>query len=296
MSGALATACCLLTVIPAHSLPDGHLERGVQVLVFPQRLEIHYRLGLTDAQVIAELRSLGDSEAPQDNAAAALLRFRELTADVLPSQLSVRIDGESRPVSFRDVYREERHHVRFVVVCEADISVNSQPVRIEVRDETPSGAAAIECRRMALRGRRGVEVTASTGEAALVRVPRKPVPAGSVDVNHPTRRVAAFCRLERPELELGVAEKMGTGTTSPPAAESQDTDAARDAPRKEPAAPTDSLPPHPADGASPLYVAPFTVWFVIVGLLLTVSGIRLFLSMKKPNTDCARQVGNPKRK
>jgi hypothetical protein len=276
MHGAVA-AYCILSLIPAHSLPDNHLERGVQVLVFPDRVEIHYRLGLSDRQVFAELEYLGDPHSATDDIAAALPRYRRHMADSMANHLSVRVDGELRPVSFRNVYREERHHVRFVVVCGADVSVGSQPVKMEVRDETPPGAAAVECRRMALRGRTGVVVTESTGKTTLVRVPRRPVVAGDLDTSHPSRRIVAFCRLAGAE-----PERDGTAGNR-----AELKSRLGDAPRGEPAPTVDaevarqSTASDAARDNSSRHWAPGTIWLVAGGVVLVIVGVGLALFVKR---------------
>jgi hypothetical protein len=290
MSGVMVTACCLSMIVPTHPLPDGQVERAVQVLVFPERIEMQYQVGLSDRQVLAELDRLGEANDAEDDPSAALLRYGQLVAERLPSRLTVRVDARVRPVALRDLRWDERHHVRFVVVCEASVSVVSRTVRIEVRDQTSPGAAVIECRRMALRGRRGAIVTESTGETALVRVPRRPMVASRLDSRHPSRRIVALCRLPGGALEpagttsaRNLTDSADPGQSvrraggSPLSATSlADADAA--AVRE---GGLDARGTDPADDEVAQSWSPGHVCFVAAGLVLLALGISLAVSMSR---------------
>jgi hypothetical protein len=178
-----------------HALPDNHIERAVQVYVHAERIEVHYHLGLTDRQVRSELAALAPGEPVPDDPAAALRCYEQRVAPRLAEQLRLTVDGELWPLSVSGVDRRERHHERFVVQCEAPLPLGPEPRRIEVRDLSEPGAAAIECRRMALRGRGEVEVTDCSGQPTLVRVPRRPAPAVAYRLHDPSRTILAMCRI-----------------------------------------------------------------------------------------------------
>jgi hypothetical protein len=219
MSSAAAICCSLITLLPGHVLPDGFVERGVEVLVFPDRAEVHYRLGLSDGQMREELTRASISEGIIPDLDAAWSRYRDLIAMKIVRGVVVRVDGEPRPLRLVSVEPWVTHHVSLQVIGCVDIEAGEKPMSIDVRDELPLGPDVRGVTRLALRGRQEVEIVECTGPANLVRAERTLIATGGAERIPTNGRIAAVFRLQTAGETDGQETATVSGRETPPLTE-----------------------------------------------------------------------------
>lgn len=151
----------------AHDLKDGHVERDVQVVIFPDRIEVQYTLEMnanTRDSYQVRLDSSSKSSASDGKTNSGLNakwnRFRKALAPQLAKNMMLTIGGQN--LSFEPVRSElvEKHSIRLYFVMDHKYKTGSSPVAITVRDK--NFATFDGYHRLALKGRRGVVVSASS--------------------------------------------------------------------------------------------------------------------------------------
>lgn len=143
-----------LLLICGHELADGVVERGLQVQVRRDRLEIRYQLGLSPATARSQLAQWGVDVAHQ---APVFPAYREAALPRMARGLRVLIDGVPRPLRSVSAKEVRRHHARIECVYELPAPPwDGQLHQLEVRDDNfpgwPGG------RQVAIKARDGLEV------------------------------------------------------------------------------------------------------------------------------------------
>ena len=153
-----------------HVLPDGVVERAVQVTVYPDRLEIRYQVGFNPKTLARHLQQLAPDSPVPDDPDEALARYRELILPRLAQRLNVRVDGQRREVLLIEARRIFRHHAQLECVLHVPIEAPYASTRLQLEDENFPDAPGSH--RMAVKGRAGVEVTESNAPPILARAER----------------------------------------------------------------------------------------------------------------------------
>ena len=146
--------------IPArsHELPDGEIERRVQVSVKRDGVLIEYSLGMNETTLEAELRKLGWKPAP--TVSDKWNQYKKLVASSLAKNIQVTINGEEQPVKpLRAVYSGWSHrHLSCLVRVDAKLTDPRAAITVTDRNflDTPGKY------RLAMKARRGAKLEDSS--------------------------------------------------------------------------------------------------------------------------------------
>jgi hypothetical protein len=155
-----------------HPLPDQHVERAVQVTVYPSRIEIHYFLGVNDNTVADWLRQFAGSEELPDAADAAFVEFSQRIFPQLAKQIAVTIEGKRHTVRLKEHARVYKHHVQLECVYQVPVEPDESPRALTIVDGNFRSAPGAH--RMAIKGREGAFVLDATAPPILARAERIP--------------------------------------------------------------------------------------------------------------------------
>lgn len=153
---------------PAHELPDGVIDRSLQIDVRPDEISISMSVGLNDTTIADELARIGVDD-PAADVAGRLDQLRDWATEHVASYLRILLDDQA--VHFTEVTSElsSRHHVRFFIKLSAPIPAGKASRTIQVDDVfMPHLQTQL---RMAARGR-GVAVLRSNVAPLVVRAER----------------------------------------------------------------------------------------------------------------------------
>jgi hypothetical protein len=168
------TAWCVVfgVLTLSHPLPDQHVERAVQVTVYPSRIEIHYFLGINDNTVADWLRQFSGREEPPDTPDAAFAEFSKRIFPQISKQLAVTIEGKRCVLQPQEHARVYKHHVQLECVYQVPVEPDESPRALTIVDDNFSTAPGAH--RMAIKGREGAFVLDATAPPILARVERIP--------------------------------------------------------------------------------------------------------------------------
>jgi hypothetical protein len=170
--------CCPLS---AHDLPDGQVERALQVTAYPDRIEVKYQFGLSERTMWKELRGAGESKEvdigglDREELAALEAEYLEKVAGELPGRMELLLAGERQEqpsISKELIYQ---HHLQFECRLVYPCTVAAEPCSFELTDQ--NFAAYPGHYRVAVRGRGGREALSDRAALLLVRAPRLPIQA-----------------------------------------------------------------------------------------------------------------------
>ena len=162
---------CLILVpglsVPArcHELPDGQIERRVQISVKPDCVLVEYSLGMNEATLEKEL-------SKSERKAAATLsarwkQYQKIVSRSLPGKLQLTIDGVRSPLKAFRSDSSGRGHSQLTCLLRADIALTRQLKTIVVTDasypDTPGHY------RIAMKGRSGVLLKKSSVASTVSR-------------------------------------------------------------------------------------------------------------------------------
>ncbi len=242
----ISIALCLVFVQPvfSHPIPEGVIFRGIQVVVWAQRIEVRYQLGLSDNMIRQELRALlGEDVSIPEDSGKALRVYRDEMFPRLPDKLSVTIDQRPQELSLRraDVIRQ--HHIQIELVYRIDFEVPAEPVYFLLVDDNFRGTPGYHL--AAIRSRGLVDIPEASAVPVLSRLSRDPETEEELRIlSTPVRRIEAMMTAIEPEPLTPPVDEVLASTTKlsdspsgqPPSAESQaDSTPSADRPPPEPA-------------------------------------------------------------
>lgn len=209
---------CLFFVPPAfaHPIPEGVVFRGIQVVVWSQRIEVRYQLGLSDKMIRQELQSLLGADAPiPEDSGKALRVYRDAMFPRLPEKLAVTIDHQPQELRFRraDVIRQ--HHIQIELVYRIDFEVPAEPVYFLLVDDNFRGIPGYHL--AAIRSRGLVDIPEANAVPVLSRLSRDPETEEDLRIlSTPVRRIEAMMAAIEPEPSASSAgEALASATNSP---------------------------------------------------------------------------------
>ena len=178
----------LAASVHAHELPDGEIERRVQVVVKPDVVLVEYSLAMNEATLDKELHRF--SEKPAEKLAEKWNQYREVILPQLPKHMRVTIDGERVSLqAVRAVYTGWSH-VHLTCLLKTEIEMGRERTSIVVTDtnfpKTPGHF------RFAMKGRSGATIENATVPPTLSRA--KPV--ALAELAKPQREAAAKAKGE----------------------------------------------------------------------------------------------------
>lgn len=200
-------------VIGMHEWPPGVIDRALQVDVWPDRIDLEVRLGLSAPTVLEELKSrLEDDSLIADLPEQRIEQLRDLVLTELARVIELRIDGV--PVSFTPVGSElsSKHHILFFCYFEAHCQIVDRPVEIVIHDRSfPKLENQL---RLALRPRRTKRLRSNV-EPLVIRSDRIMLNELPSDIQKDARRIRAIVAPSDYEApSRGVAEVATTPPTS----------------------------------------------------------------------------------
>lgn len=152
-----------------HELPDGEIERRVQVVVKPDRVLVEYSLAMNEATLENEL--LRCEQRPAETLASMWEQYQEIVLPSLPENMHLTIDGECSPLKPIRADYSGRSHVQLTCLLRSDILLTEQPKKIIVTDgnflDSPGDY------RIAMKGRSGAKMVEPTVPPLVTRA--KPV-------------------------------------------------------------------------------------------------------------------------
>ncbi len=190
----------------AHPVPDGLIFRGIQVILWKDRIDVRYQLGLSDNTVQQELQSLvGPDEVIPADAAAALSLYRDKMYARLPAQIQVFVDGQScalRPWR-ADIVRQP--HMQIECFYRIPHQATTQSQQFYLQDENFPQVPGLHL--AAVKGRGEVEVVESNAQPVLSRMPRLLAFVTEQDASlEPMRRLEAYFHLAAKDSPESAAE------------------------------------------------------------------------------------------
>lgn len=159
----------LAATVSAHELPDGEVERRVQIVVKPDVVLIEYSLAMNEATLAKEIHRLG--EEPAEELAEKWHQYRQVMLPQLPKHIRVIVDGERVALHAVRADYTGWSHVHLSCLLKAEIKLTEKRASILVSDanfpKTPGQY------RIAMKGRSGAMVNDATVPPIISRA--KPV-------------------------------------------------------------------------------------------------------------------------
>ncbi len=158
--------CCLAR---GHELPDGEIERRVQVSVKPDCVLVQYSLAMNEGTLEKELRKHG--QKPAETFALKWKQYEGIILRSLPTHMRLTIDG--KPSAFKPIRADYSgwSHRHLTCLLKAEILLAEQRKTIILTDSnllnTPGSY------RIAMKGRSGAKMENSTVPPLVTRA--KPV-------------------------------------------------------------------------------------------------------------------------
>ncbi|QGJ70399.1 Hypothetical protein PBC10988_20950 [Planctomycetales bacterium 10988] len=186
--------CLSLVALPqsvsAHGLPDGLVERGVQVIMRPEGMELSYRIGLNDPTLAGELERLqlgedldlatiAEDKATPETMQQAWKAYQERLEEIIPGQLTVTIQGEPIQLKWVRTSAGRDHHARLKIYYQADwknelagqvYEGKEFTIPFTLKDDSFRDAPGYH--RIAFKGIGDIMVTESNTKPIVLRTPR----------------------------------------------------------------------------------------------------------------------------
>ena len=218
----------------AHPIPDGVIFRGVQVVVWSQRIEIRYQLGLSDNMILDQLRGLlaAGTEIPEEPG-QALRVYGDVMFPRLPEKMSVTIDHQPQELTLRRADIIRQHHIQIELVYRIDFAVPAEPVYFLLIDDNFQGIPGYHL--AGIRSRGLVEIPESNAVPVLSRLSRDPQTEEDLRIlSTPVRRIEAM---------IAAIVEQQPDEVSPEATVPQATVPALSEPVVDPGGPSSAAPP-----------------------------------------------------
>jgi hypothetical protein len=177
------------TEFPAPSTELIRVDRGLQVVVFPERVRLQYDLALNAPAVIA-LLDRNSHELPDIEDRRALMEaFRDVALSEIQRRCRITVNGS--PLAWRVVETRifPKHYVQLAFIFEAPLPVAGDFVRLRMVDGSFRGCDGNHL--IALKTGNGAQLQSSSVPLILARVPRQSLSNDSAAQREAARRAEA---------------------------------------------------------------------------------------------------------
>ena len=175
----------------AHELPDGAIERRVQVTVKPDRVLIEYSFTMSNATLKTELRK--HKQKPAETLSANWKQYQTIILPLLQQHLHVTVDGKRSAVESIRANYTGWSHGHLTCLFKANCQLNDKAVPIAVTDGNfPDAPGAY---RLAMKSRSGATMRESNVPTLITQA--KPVAFERLNKQQKqsaTRAVGVFSR------------------------------------------------------------------------------------------------------
>lgn len=174
---------------PAPPTEEIRIDRGLQVIVHPDRVRLQYDLGLSPAAATAMLKRHARDVPADENRRALMEAFRDL---VLPEiQRRCRVTANGAPLEFRagESRLFPKHYVQLTCIFEAPLPAGGDTIRLQLVDGSFRGYDGNHL--IALKTDDGVQLQSSTVPLILARVPHESLSSDSAAQREAARRAEA---------------------------------------------------------------------------------------------------------
>jgi len=221
----LVASCVLVASLAVSALAAPIVDRGVQVTVFPDRVDVRYEFALTPesaramttpgelgadavgADAVGADTFSGESEDGREDDRYALMEaFRESAESEIAGRLRLSVDGQPLKLQSTGATLFPKHFVQLALGYEASFPPDIVAGKLSVSDGCFRGVAGEH--QIAIRGKGGAQIGASTVPLILVRAGRHPAFDASAQATEATRRAEATFSL------TGSAQPTGATPTS----------------------------------------------------------------------------------
>ena len=193
----LSTALLHSVLAKAHELPDGFIEREIQVTVKRDRILVSYAIAMNRVTLAQELKKLVDE--PTDVIEDQWEQFREVIPQVLAEQIALRFAGQSVELIPQRADFTGWSHVHLNCLLAADIELSNTPKNLELRDtnwlETPGDY------RIAMKNRSGVRIGKPNVPAMVAKSKRVDLTKLSEQERSAATRAVATLSLVEPSMD-----------------------------------------------------------------------------------------------
>ena len=130
---------CLLSVlmncaapVSGHELPDGEIERRVQIVVKPDSILIEYSIDMNKATLRKQLRKHRTKRA--SGLVDMWKQYEQPILSTLKNNFLITIDGTTSPVEAIQASYSGWSHKHLICLLKANVTLSSEPKRIVVSD------------------------------------------------------------------------------------------------------------------------------------------------------------------
>ena len=160
----------LATELLGHPIPDGMIERGVQVTVYPSRVEIHYFLGASD-NTFVNARPKRKTDRLADHGRSPFELYRDWAVKEIGKHLRISLDGKAIAFGAPKGHFVRQHHARIELVFVAPIKLGGEWDKLRVTDSNYRDFPGVH--RVGIRCRGGTERRPSNVPEMFSRAPRR---------------------------------------------------------------------------------------------------------------------------
>lgn len=184
----------LLTLTTGHLLAPGTFDRGIQLTVSPDVLQVTYEVSADDATLEHWLAA----------------HAGESLEVAIAERLHLVVDGERRHLTPQGMSLERRHHARatftFIAPCTVERGGNAVHLRDHNFADEPSTV------RMALAGRDGVDIAGSSLPVTLQRATRQSLARLSPEKRHAASSLSATLHAPPPAVGATIPATVWVAT------------------------------------------------------------------------------------
>ena len=113
----------------AHVVPDGHIERAAQVVVFDRKIEIEFRISVSEK---TQQQIFADNSHDISNTETAKEYFCKWISKRITENTFVTANGQKLKLALVKVVPNARRHVDYAVFVETDLPNESEKLQLEI--------------------------------------------------------------------------------------------------------------------------------------------------------------------
>ncbi len=193
------------TEFPSPSTELIRVDRGLQVVVFPDRVRLQYDLGLSSSAALALLERNSSDFPDVEDRRALMLAFRDVALPEIQRRCRITVDGS--PLALRVVETRifPKHYVQLTCIFEAPLPVVGDVVRLRMVDGSFRGCDGNHL--IALKTDDGAKLQSCSVPLILARVPRQSLRNESAAQREAARRAEAVVQRNRGSQSAGETEE-----------------------------------------------------------------------------------------